>query len=178
MQAKKSVFRPIALAVSALISTGAFAQATVSTYSSASGSLVETLLGRDVLIVNDSDSMTQSMTRSTLGAGELSLTRGSGGIMSTTVVTSQGISTSSLSGSNGTLAVIGTVDFSSANVRGLTGSFNPAEVTSPLIGGTMVPGGTDTEPTSSFQSSGYRVDLSSGAATLGRPPSAPPLPLP
>lgn len=31
MQAKKSVFRPIALAVSALISTGAFAQTLVKT---------------------------------------------------------------------------------------------------------------------------------------------------
>jgi len=160
MQAKKSVFRPIALAVSALISSGAFAQATVTTYTLNGNQLVYVPLGQYALDVSDSNSMTQS----TLGSGELSLSRTSGGSTYRTDVTSQGISTSSLSGSyGGTLAVSGIVDFSNATVQGLTGSFNPAEVTSSLIGGTM--GGTQSTP--SFDPSGFSVDLVNGEAALG-----------
>ena len=155
MQAKKSVFRPIALAVSALISTGAFAQTTVTT------SRGSQPLGTYNLEVYDTVGNNVELT-----ADRFRMSSGNFTNPNVTEVTALGISTDSLSASSGgTLAVRGIVDFSQATVQGLTGSFNPSEVTSALIGGTMSGGSTTSAPM--FQSSGYSVDLSTGAATLG-----------
>ncbi len=154
MQAKKSVFRPIALAVSALISTGAFAQTRITTDAGTN------LVGEYNLEVSDSGHSV------VLTADRFSMSSGSFTNPNVTEVTALGIRTDSLSASSGgALAVSGLVDFTGATVQGLTGSFNPSEVTSALIGGTMVSGGTTSQLT--FQSSGYSVDLSTGAATLG-----------
>ncbi len=158
MQAKKSVFRPIALAVSALISTGAFAQnITVGTMPTTTG---------DIRIESAAQVGTAGVPAYQSTLSDVSLRFENQLIQTSTEVSGNGILTNALSGGAGALEISGIVDFTHANVTGL-GLFNPAEVTTTLIGGTMVQGGTTTAPTSSFQSSGYSVDLSSGAATLG-----------
>ena len=154
MQAKKSVFRPIALAVSALISTGAFAQnITVGTMPTTTG---------DIRIESAAQVGTAGVPAYQSTLSDVSLRFENQLIQTSTEVSGNGILTNALSGGAGALEISGMVDFTHANVTGL-GLFNPAEVTTTLIGGTM--GGTQSTP--SFDRSGFRVDLVNGEAALG-----------
>ncbi len=160
MQAKKSVFRPIALAVSALISTGAFAQnifVGATTTPSGTGSIrIESAAS-----VGSTAGAPAPAYESTLSDESLRFENRL--IQTSTQVSGNGIFTNALSGGAGALEISGIVDFTQANVTGLRGLFNPAEVTTTLIGGTM--GGTQSTP--SFDRSGFRVDLVNGEAALG-----------
>lgn len=153
MQVNKPVFRPIVLALSALLSTSTFAQSIVFTNTSSG----QKVLGESYVKVYDYVTRLQG----NFTEAELSFVDFNNFNTTGTAITATGITTQALAAKpNLTLAISGNVDFSAATVTGLGGgSFNPAEVTSSLIGGTTT-GGT-------FTASGYSVDLVSGAAALG-----------
>lgn len=153
MQVNKPVFRPIVLALSALLSTSTFAQSIVFTNTSSG----QQVLGESYVKVYDYGTRLQG----NFTEAELSFVDFNNFNTTGTAITATGITTQALAAKpNLTLAISGNVDFSAATVTGLGGgSFNPAEVTSSLIGGTTT-GGT-------FTASGYSVDLVSGAAALG-----------
>lgn len=152
MKPQKSVFRPIALAVSTLLSTGAFAQSIVFTNTSTG----QQVLGESYVTIYDYGTRLQSkLTESGLTVVDYNNFTTTG-----TSVTARGITTNALSANtNATLAISGQVDFTNATVSGLQGMFDPAQVTSPLVGA-IGSGAT-------AAASGYSIDLVTGAATLG-----------
>ncbi len=152
MQAKKAVFHSIALAVSALLSTGALAESQVLTQDAQDQpqvigfggiNIVDPLYPEVNVIINN-----QAIAFNG-GEGQPGTWIGQNAIQTANFI-------SNVSGSASSF--IGTFDFTGATVTGLTGgSFDPAQVTTSLIG---VSGQTPT-PT------GFSLDLVTGAAALG-----------
>ncbi len=153
MQVNKPDFRLLVLAASAFFSTGIFAQSNVVIGPDGK----QTFPGQSYIMIYDFVTGLEGK----LTEAELTFVNLKDSNVKGTSITTAGITTQALAANpNLTLAISGNVDFSAATVTGLGGgSFNPAEVTSSLIGGTTT-GGT-------FTASGYSVDLVSGAAALG-----------
>ncbi len=161
MQAKKSVFRPIALAVSALLSTGAFAEVTVVTGVPGGGPNY-TDIGYGGIRIADSDP-SAGMSNTVITDTAIRLVSVVDG-MGATVLDAYGLNTGYVNADGlgvtnmtvfGTAQFRGTLDLRGGTVIGLEGSFEAAAAGALGAVTTLNAGST------------YNVDLTSGAAALG-----------
>ena len=155
MQARKSIFSPIALAVGVLLSTGAFAQVVISdgsgkTIGTDSLSLMDTTtivkVGSSItgLQINNERILFKTYTQTSPTSGEE---------VPGTLITNDSIRTQSIRTSDA--AFTGNVNFTGAQVTGLTGLFDPTQVGALGAVTTLNKGGQ------------FNLDLVEGGATLG-----------